>query len=199
MDASALNTELAGMDMSLLDQVLKGRFTPGTRILDAGCGGGRNLVWFARNGFEVFAIDIDAGAIDKQRAAGFAPPANFVQGTAAALPWPDGHFHGVICNALLHVLADREEFMAVLRETWRVVAPGGVWFARLATTLSMEKHAEPLGNGRYRMPGTRWDILPSSLEEMLKWTQELGGKLLDPIKTVNVQNTRAMATWVMQK
>jgi tellurite methyltransferase len=199
MDADALNEELAGMDMSLLDQVLKGRFQAGTRILDAGCGGGRNLAWFGRNGFEVYAIDIDRGAIDKQRAAGTAPSANFVHGTAAKLPWPDGYFHGVICNALLHVLADREEFLAVLRETWRVVAPGGIWFARLATTLSMEEYAEPLENGRYRMPGTRWDILLSSLEEILKWTEELGGKLIEPIKTVNVQNTRAMATWVMQK
>jgi hypothetical protein len=87
----------------------------------------------------------------------------------------------------------------VLRETWRVTATGGIWFARLATTLSMEAHAEPLGDGRYRMPGTSWDILPTSLQQMLDWTTELGGHLLDPIKTVNVQNQRAMATWVMQK
>lgn len=198
MDANALNAELAGMDIALLDQVLKGRFMPGTRILDAGCGAGRNLQWFARNGFEVHGVDIAQAQIERLRASGLAPASNFLCTSAEQLPWPDGHFGGVICNALLHVLPDRATFERALRETWRVTAPGGTWFARLASTLSME-HAEHLGDGRYRMPGTQWDILPSSLQQMLDWTQQLGGTLLDPIKTLNVQNQRAMATWVMQK
>jgi SAM-dependent methyltransferase len=198
MNAEELNAELAGMDIALLDQVLKGRFKPGTRILDVGCGAGRNLTWFARNGFEVFGLDVSAKQIEQLKGSGLAAPENFICAGADKLPWPDGHFHGVICNALLHVLPDRATMVRVLHETWRVTAHRGVWFARLASTLSME-HAEHLGEGRYRMPGTTWDILPTSLEQMLQWTGELGGKLLDPIKTVNVQNQRAMATWVMQK
>lgn len=199
MDADALNNELAGMDIYLLDQVLKGRFPKGARVLDAGCGGGRNLVWFARNGFDVHACDSNEKSVNKVRELGIAPPENILHRSAAELPWEDGHFQGVICNALLHILEGRDEFDSVLKETWRVLAPGGVWFARLATTLSMENHAEPLGSGRYRMPGTQWDILPTSLEDMLKYTEQLGAELLEPIKTVNVQNQRAMATWVMRK
>ena len=199
MDAEALSAELAGMDIYLLDQVLKGRFPQGSRILDAGCGGGRNMVWFARNGFEVYACDSNEKSVNKVRESGIAPKDHILHQSAAKLPWEDGYFQGVICNALLHVLGSREEFDATLNETWRVLAPGGVWFARLATTLSMEQHAEPLGDGRYRMPGTQWDILPTSLEDILKYTEQLGGTLLEPIKTVNVQNQRAMATWVMQK
>jgi SAM-dependent methyltransferase len=199
MDAEALNAELAGMDIYLLDQVLKGRFAPGSRILDAGCGAGRNLAWFGRNGFEVYGIDADATAIARVREAGIAPAENLVAGSVTSLPWPDGHFHGVICNALLHVLPGRTELEQAVRETWRVLAPGGVWFARVATSLSMEQHAIALENGRYRMPGTRWDILLLGLDEMLQMTSQLGAMLLEPIKTVNVQNQRAMATWVLQK
>ncbi|MCZ7607825.1 MAG: class I SAM-dependent methyltransferase [Planctomycetota bacterium] len=199
MDAEALNQELAGMDIYLLDQVLKGRFAPGSRILDAGCGAGRNLAWFGRNGFEVFGIDTDAAAIARVRDAGIVPAEYLVAGSVTALPWPDAHFQGVICNALLHVLPSRADLEQVVAETWRVLAPGGVWFTRVATSLSMEQHAIPLEDGRYRMPGTRWDILLLSLEEMLELTQKLGAKQLEPIKTVNVQNQRAMATWVLQK
>ena len=199
MDPQALNAELGSIDIYLLDQILKGRFKQGGRILDVGCGGGRNLRWFSANGFEVFAIDTSDKSIQKLRAAGLVPEDNLVQQSATEMPWPDGHFDGVICNALLHVLASREDWVKVLTETWRVLSPGGIWFTRLATTLSMEGHAEALGEGRYRMPGTQWDILPTSLEEILRWTKKLGGKLLEPIKTVNVQNQRAMATWVMQK
>jgi ubiquinone/menaquinone biosynthesis C-methylase UbiE len=199
MDADALNAELAGMDMSLLDQVLKARFKPAGRILDVGCGGGRNMVWFARNGFEVYGVDGNAKSVEKVRAAGIVPADHVIECSATNLRWPHEYFDGVICNALLHVLDSRADWEAALAESWRVLKPGGTWFARLATTLSMENHAEPLGDGRYRMPGTQWDILPTSLEEMLQWTERLGAKLLEPIKTVNVQNQRAMATWVMQK
>lgn len=199
MDAEALNAELAGMDIYLLDQVLKGRFAPGSRILDAGCGAGRNLAWFGRNGYEVYGIDADAAAIERARDAGIASAENLVAGSVTALPWPDGHFQGVICNALLHVLPSRADLEQAVHETWRVLAPGGVWFTRVATSLSMEQHAIPLEDGRYRMPGTKWDILLLSLEEMLQLTSRLGATLLEPIKTVNVQNQRAMATWVLQK
>lgn len=196
MDANALNAELAGMDIALLDQVLKGRFAPGSRVVDIGCGSGRNLVWFARNGFETYALDQDAGCI--ARVQRDVPGVHAVTGHADALPWPAGHFQGVLCNALLHMLPDREMLHRVLHESWRVLAPGGTWFARLATTLSMEAHAIAVGNGRYQMPGG-WEVLPTTLDEMLDLTRQLGGKLLDPIKTVNVQNQRAMATWVMTK
>jgi ubiquinone/menaquinone biosynthesis C-methylase UbiE len=196
MDANALNAELAGMDIALLDQVLKGRFAPLSRIVDIGCGSGRNLIWFARNGFETYALDRDAGCI--ARVQRDVPGVHAVTGSADALPWPDGHFQGVLCNALLHMLPDHETFQRVLHESWRVLAPGGTWFARLATTLSMESLARPTSSGRYEMPGG-WEVLPTTLDEMLDLTRQLGGKLLDPIKTVNVQNQRAMATWVMTK
>ena len=199
MDADALNVELAGVDIYLLDQILKNRFAPGARVLDAGCGGGRNSVWFARNGFDVYCVDCNPKSIEKVREAGIAPAEHAIESSVTQLPWEDAHFDGVICNALLHVLGSRNEWEAAVTETWRVLKPGGIWFARLATTLSMEAFAEPLCEGRYRMPGTQWDILPTSLEDMLEWTDRLGAKLLEPIKTVNVQNQRAMATWVMQK
>lgn len=198
MDADALNHELAGIDIYLLDQVLKGRFKPGSRILDAGYGGGRNIAWFGRNGFEVFGADISAKSINKVREAGIAPAENFIQQSAAELPWPDGHFHGVICNALLHMVESREVKDRIIEESWRVLAPGGVWFARLATDLSMEHLAKPLEDGRHSLPGD-WRVYLTSVQEMLGWTDKLGAKLLEPIKTVNVQNQRAMATWVMQK
>lgn len=198
MDAEALNSELAGMDIYLLDQVLKGRFKPGSRILDVGCGGGRNIVWFARNGFEVFGVDTSAKSIAKVRDAGLAPAANFVQQSAAQITWPDGHFHGVICNALLHMVESCEVKDRIIAESWRVLAPGGTWFARLATDLSVERFAKPLDDGRHSLPGD-WRVFLTSVDEMLQWTERLGATLLEPIKTVNVQNQRAMATWVMQK
>src|SRR5690606_23353632 len=125
MDAEGLRIELAGMDIYLLDQVLKGRFRKGCSILDVGCGAGRYIMWFARNGYDVNGIDVDEthiAGLNEQEIG------NFVQGTATELPWPDAKFDAVICNALLHVLANRTELDAAMRESWRVLKPGGIWF-----------------------------------------------------------------------
>src|SRR5918995_7124708 len=56
-----------GIDIYLFDQLLKGRMVPGMRVLDAGCGSGRNLVYFLRSGYEVFAVDESDQAIERLR------------------------------------------------------------------------------------------------------------------------------------
>ena len=47
------------IDIYLFDQLLRGRIALGMRVLDAGCGAGRNLVYFLREGYEVFGVDLD--------------------------------------------------------------------------------------------------------------------------------------------
>jgi len=196
MDADALRNALAGMDIYLLDQVLKGRLPKGCSILDVGCGAGRNIRWFARNGYDVSGIDIDEAHVASLAQQGIA---KVVHGTATELPWDNAQFDAVICNALLHVLPNRTELDAAIRESWRVLKPGGVWFTRVATTLGMQGRLEELSDGRYRVGDSGWEVVPLSLDEMLAFAEEFGGKLLDPIKAVNVQNQRAMSIWVMQK
>ena len=56
-----------GIDIYLFDQLLKGRFVAGMRVLDAGCGSGRNLVYFLRNGYECFGVDKSEQAIEQIR------------------------------------------------------------------------------------------------------------------------------------
>ena len=44
----SLQEQFGQIDIYLFDQLLRGRIPPGSRILDAGCGSGRNLVYFLR-------------------------------------------------------------------------------------------------------------------------------------------------------
>ena len=43
-----LQDEFGSIDIYVFDQLLRGRITPGMRVFDAGCGGGRNLVYLLR-------------------------------------------------------------------------------------------------------------------------------------------------------
>lgn len=206
-----LAAQFGDIDIYLFDQLLRGRITPGMRVFDAGCGTGRNLVYLLRQGFEVCGSDANAGAIAQVSAlaAALAPGGthDFRVEAVEATSFPDRHADVVIASAVLHFARDAAHFEAMLRQLWRVLRPGGLFFARLASTIGMEDQVMPLaapklapvtrasGGGRYRLPdgSDRFLVDASAIED---WTRQLGGALIDPIKTTVVHQQRSMTTWV---
>lgn len=200
-----LETEFGSIDIYLFDQLLRGRITRRDRILDAGCGGGRNLVYLLRSGHDVSGADADPDAIREVRAlaAELAPALDsdrFRVEPLERMSFPDGFATVVISSAVLHFAQDDAQFDTMLAGTWRVLAPGGMLFCRLASTIGLESRVVRLGASgrRYRLPDTTTRYL---IDEpfLVERTRALGGKLLDPIKTTVVQDQRSMTTWVVRK
>lgn len=198
-----LQEEFGPIDIYLFDQLLRGRITPGMRIFDAGCGFGRNLVYLLRAGYEVAGADADADAIAavRQMAAFLAPklPAdNFRCEPLEQLTRPSASADAVISSAVLHFAADDAQFEAMLRGSWRVLRPGGLFFCRLASNIGIEQQVRPLSGRRHLLPdGSERYLVDEAL--LMRWTTELGGDLLDPLKTTVVQGQRAMTTWVLRR
>jgi SAM-dependent methyltransferase len=198
-----LQDEFGGIDIYLFDQLLKGRIGPGDRVLDAGCGSGRNLPYLLRAGIDVWAVDSNPHAIAEVRelAARLAPglPADrFRVESIDRLSFDEATFTVVVCSAVLHFARDDAEFYGMLEGMWRVLAPGGLFFARLATTIGMESRLRPLGNRRFGLPDGSERYLPDE-STLVRWTARLGGQFLEPLKTTIVQDQRAMTTWVVRK
>src|SRR5688500_13743861 len=154
--SSGLLTQFGEIDIYLFDQLLRGRFDRRRRILDAGCGSGRNLPYFLTHGFDVWAVDADAAAVGVVRQLAAAlhpalPPDRIHCGSLDSLPWDDSVVDAVICSAVLHFARDERAFAAMLQEMWRVLAPGGLFFARLATSIGLERYL-PATTGRVRLP-----------------------------------------------
>ena len=195
--------QFGDIDIYLFDQLLKGRLPPGTRILDAGCGGGRNLVYFLRAGYEVFGVDRNAEAISHARRLAAAlnpslPARNFIASAVEEMPFPAGHFGAVLSSAVLHFARDARHFRAMLDEMWRVLEPGGLFFARLASSIGIEELITPAGGGRYLLPDGSERFLVDEAA-LVSAAEEIGAAWLDPLKTTNVQNQRCMTTWVLRK
>lgn len=200
---NTLQAQFGNIDIYLFDQLLKGRFDNCHKIIDIGCGGGRNLHYFFQKGFEVHGIDPDTGAIAhvKQLSTELAPEnplSNFSVTTAEELTYPDNTFDLAICSAILHFAKDHAHFDAMLRSIWRVIKPGGYLFARLASDIGIEDLVVLVGDGVLRLPdgSTRYLV---NQEMLLRYTTELGAELFEPIKTTNVQNLRCMTTWCLWK
>ncbi len=193
-----------GVDVYLIDQLLKGRVAPGARVLDAGCGSGRNLTWFlAQGGYAITAVDPNPEAIyalaERCSSLGVSIPAADIHATSIEdAPLAESSFDLVICNAVLHFARDTAQFEAMLEACWRALRPGGVFFARLATNIGIEDRVLPLGGGWYRLPDESDRFLVDEAR-LLGLTARLGGTLLEPIKTTVVQGMRAMTTWVLCK
>lgn len=192
------------IDIYLFDQIQKERFSDSsTRILDAGCGGGRNLVYFLRAGFQVFGIDQNPQSIEQVRnlaktLAPNLPAENFQIATLEEMPFPDESFEAVISSAVLHFAASETQFDKMLWEMWRVLKPGGLFFARLASSIGIENLIAPVGGGRYLLPdGSERFLIDEEL--LISKTNQLDGVWLEPLKTTNVQNLRCMTTWVLRK
>jgi SAM-dependent methyltransferase len=191
------------IDIYLFDQLLRGRIQPGDRILDAGCGFGRNLVYLLNAGYDVYAADADQDAVaEVRRAAAAAAPAlpadRFRVEPLESLSFPEGFATVVISSAVLHFARDDAQFEAMLRGSWRPLASGGMFFCRLASSIGMEGRSQVLEGRRHRLlDGTTRYLVDEPM--LMDWTARLGGRLLDPIKTTVVQDQRAMTTWVIRK
>jgi tellurite methyltransferase len=202
-DSLDIQEWFGGIDIYLFDQLLKGRFVPGMRILDAGCGGGRNLVYFLRSGYEVFGIDESSEAIAQTRrlAAALAPHLsrdNFREEPVERMSFPDAEFEVVLSSAVLHFARSEEQWHSMINVMWRVLKPGGIFFARLASSIGIEDRVEPIDGRRYHLPDGSDRFLVDE-EMLLNVTASLGGELIEPIKTTVVQNMRAMTTWCLRK
>ncbi len=210
---------------------------PGMRVLDAGCGGGRNLVYLMRSGFAVCAVDESQEAIEYVRKMagelqtekrlekdeGFQGEELVMAGQHAGcvrsqevrsqevrsqerfrvepveqMSWEDESFEVVLSSAVLHFARSESHWRAMINEMWRVLRPGGIFFARLASSIGIENQVQLLQGRRYRLPdGSDRFLVDEAM--LLDTAAKLGAEFLDPIKTTVVQNLRAMTTIVWKK
>jgi len=126
------------------------------------------------------------------------PPEHFVVAKAEDIPFADSSFDLVICSAVLHFADSKAHFEQMLHSMWRILKPGGFFFARLASDIGIETLIKNIGNGRHLLPdgSTRYLVSHDSLQQ---YTQQLNAELYEPIKTTNVSNLRAMTTWCLKK
>lgn len=196
--------ELFGdIDIYLFDQILKNRFGSRMSILDAGCGAGRNLIYFLRSGCKIFGVDLNPEAIRyvRELAQSLAPglsAENFQVSKVEEMPFPDESFDAVISSAVLHFARSEQHFNGMLAEMWRVLKPEGLLFVRLASSIGIEDKIKLIEGRRYDLPDGSERFLVDE-ELLFSATSRLGGILSEPLKTTNVQNLRCMTTWVLRK
>jgi len=193
--------EFGQIDIYVFDQILRGNIAKGMRILDAGCGYGRNMVHLLRQGCEIFAMDANPEAVEYVRNLAASvetslPAENFQVGVIERMSFPNVFADVVLCNSVLHFARNEDHFKAMLSELWRVLKPGGMLFCRLGSRIGMQfervhGHSYVIGDGSV------WFLVDEQM--LMQLTGEMNAVLVDPLKTTIVQNHRCMTTWVLRK
>jgi SAM-dependent methyltransferase len=197
----SIQEQFGQIDIYVFDQILRGNIAPGMRVLDAGCGYGRNLVYLLRAGCEIFALDADSDGVEHVRQLSASlqtglPAQNFQVGSIERMPFADGLADVVICNSVLHFARDERHFHAMVADLWRVLRPGGLLFCRLGSRIGMDFERVP--GGLFIIgDGQEWFLVDE--EMLLDLTEQMNGVLVDPLKTTIVQDYRCMTTWVLRK
>lgn len=190
---------LGNTDIYLVDQIMKGRYNTGDVVLDAGCGRGRNLHWFLRNGFAIYGVDSDPDAIqDLLEREPLFPRDRFHISTVQEMPFDNQFFDSIISSAVLHFAESKVHFFGMMDEMCRVLKKGGSLFIRMTSDIGIENRVKALGNDSYLLPdgSTRFLLTRPLLQQVIN-RYSLG--FLEDFKTVNVADVRCMSTLVLQK
>lgn len=198
MSVTSLKDKIKGVDIYVLDQILKDRYKLGDKILDAGCGKGRNLKWFYQLGFEIFGIDVNKENIDYCKTLYSNQKENFIVSTVEQIPFENNYFDHIICNAVLHFAKDYNEYIKMFEELIRVLKPEGTLFVRIASEFGIEDKVKFLNNGCYKLPdeSTRFLLTQNMLTDLKNISNIT---LLEDVKTTLVENKRSMTTLIIMK
>ncbi len=189
MNFRDLNRAIGNLDLYLLDQILKGRFEGRTKILDAGCGEGRNLPYFVNNGYEVHGVDLDPKAVVMAMMSyRSVPKGNWSAGDIESLPWSNDFFDAVICSAVLHFARDYDHFHSMMTELIRLLKPGGLLFIRMATTIGLSRE-EPDSGFTYLLEP----------EQLYNIDKLYPLNFMELPKSIVVNDQRSMGVLVMEK
>ncbi len=187
---------LRGIDVYLIDELLRGRISSKSRILDAGCGNGRNIHYLIENNFEVTGIDASTKAIHYLHERYPQINDQFIQSTLEDFSSPH-QFDFIICNAVLHFAKNHDHFSKMFKSLVRLLAKDGVLFIRMTSDIGIELDQKNQ-NGVFHLPdgSIRYLITRRKIDELIS-TYSLS--LLEPVKTVKVEELRSMTTIVIKK
>jgi len=193
MNIQILQESIEGIDIYILDQILKNRYQPGDNILDVGCGSGRNLKWFYTADYKIYGIDISLKDIEYCKKVYSEQKNHFIQASVEKNHFEENTFDHVICNAVLHFAEDLSQYSKMFKELLRILKPNGSLFIRMASNFGMENRVELLANGNYILPdgSTRFLLTKEILNDLVN---NKSIELLEDVKTTIVKDKRCMTT-----
>ena len=197
MEIGDINNYFGDMDLFLMDFVLKGKLPDNARVLDIGCGEGRNAVYFIREGIDFVGIDNDASKISMVQylCDQITSSKAYFEAVELASFKRSRCFNFIICSRVLHFCNSERSFFESLDHILSLLETGGILY------LSMDSIIDS-SMGQIRKDGTvafpdgkiRFALNEFLYQKILKNFQEV-----EPLRTLIHRNARAQSFAFLQK
>jgi tellurite methyltransferase len=188
---------IKSIDIYFLDQLIKGRLKPSDKILDAGCGSGRNIKFLIQEHFNVFGVDDNKNAIEQLKLSYPKLSNNFTKKSIEKYN-SEHQFDFIICNAVLHFAKDHDHFDELFAKLVSLLSKHGTLFIRMTTDIGIKELLDESINGVYHLPDNTLSYLVTK-EKITSILSLHQLQLTEPIKTVVVDGKRSMATLVFKR
>lgn len=203
MDWKQLNNELGNIDLYWLDFILKGFLPENAKILDAGCGEGRNLTYCLKNRMDIFGIDQNPEAIQLLKLIAKQYKIEDIEARFQVMKldkilFPDDTFDVIICSAVLHFAKSLEHFKKMVSELVRLLKPGGKIFLRTMTDHYLAEEVIEMEPNIYQFPNEQIRFVVNA-ERFINDLNTQKLELIEPFKEVVVQDRHTMGTFMLQK
>ena len=126
----------------------EGRAQAGRRLLDIGCGAGRNAVPLAAGGWDVLGLDMSRPMLDaaarRARAAGVSSRVRLAAAPMDHLPVADASMDVIVAHGIWNLARSGSEFRAAVREAARVARAGAPLFLFTFSRRTLPGDAQPV-------------------------------------------------------
>ncbi|WP_436514381.1 class I SAM-dependent methyltransferase [Ekhidna sp. To15] len=197
MNIQAVNNFFGDMDLFLLDLILKGHVQTGSKVLDIGCGEGRNGIYFIRQGFEYHGWDTDDSKIKLlEYLAKSIAGANVTFLTQDFRDSStDKQFDLIICSRVLHFATSVEDFYEMWGKLSGLLKSEGVLYLCMDSMIDTDI-GKPLENGEVEFPDSK---IHFALTQNLYDDIKKGFEEIEPLRTLVHHNERAQSFICLKK
>lgn len=202
MDIRSVNNFFGDIDMDLLDMILKGHFEDQNKILEIGCGGGRNLIHFLQTAFDLYAIDTDPSAVEMARfiyrEMNIDPTGKILTEDISSTSFDDGFFDSVICSRVLHFSEDETSFKSKWNEISRILKSDGVLYCTMDSMIGFENYVTKVDSSKWKFSDGTIRFLLS--EELLRKIEiERDYEYIEILKTIHYGDKHAQSILKLRK
>ncbi len=185
------------MDLFLMDLILKGNLDPKSKVLDVGCGEGRNGVFFIQNGFEYHGWDTDESKLRlieyisknlKKSSTQF----ELIDLRESTLR---DQFDLIICSRVLHFARSKDDFDEMWNKLVHLLRSGGILYLSMDSVVDVAIGKE-LEDGLVEFPDQkiRFALTCELYEDIKKGFDEI-----EPLRTLVHHGSRAQSFMCLKK